>query len=41
MTVKFLLRFDDLCPTLNWDVWQKLENVMVEENVSADHRGDS
>jgi predicted deacetylase len=34
MTVKFLLRFDDLCPTLNWDVWQKLENVMVEENVS-------
>jgi predicted deacetylase len=34
MTVKFLLRFDDLCPTLNWDVWQKLETVMIEENVS-------
>jgi predicted deacetylase len=34
MNVKFLLRFDDLCPTINWDVWQKLETIMLEENVS-------
>ena len=33
MTVKFLLRFDDLCSTINWDVWRKLETIMVEENV--------
>jgi predicted deacetylase len=33
MSVKFLLRFDDMCPTINWDVWQKLEDVMVEEGV--------
>ena len=33
MGVKFLLRFDDMCPTINWDVWQKLEDIMVEEDV--------
>jgi len=33
MTVKFLLRFDDLCSTINWDAWQKLEAIMLEENV--------
>jgi predicted deacetylase len=33
MSVKFLLRFDDMCPTINWDVWQKLEDVMIEEDV--------
>jgi predicted deacetylase len=33
MSAKFLLRFDDMCPTINWDVWQKLENVMIEEGV--------
>ena len=33
MGVKFLLRFDDMCPTINWDVWQKLEDVMIEEDV--------
>jgi peptidoglycan/xylan/chitin deacetylase (PgdA/CDA1 family) len=33
MSVKFLLRFDDMCPTINWDVWQKLEDVMVGEGV--------
>jgi predicted deacetylase len=33
MSVKFLLRFDDMCPTINWAVWQKLEDVMIEEDV--------
>ena len=33
MSVKFLLRFDDMCPTINWGVWQKLEDVMIEEDV--------
>jgi predicted deacetylase len=33
MSAKFLLRFDDICPTINWDVWQKLEDVMMEEGV--------
>jgi predicted deacetylase len=33
MSVKFLLRFDDMCPTINWPVWQKLEKVMMDEGV--------
>jgi predicted deacetylase len=33
MSVKFLLRFDDMCPTINWAIWQKLEDVMIEEGV--------
>jgi predicted deacetylase len=33
MSVRFLVRFDDMCPALNWDVWQKLETIMIEEGV--------
>ena len=33
MSVRFLLRFDDMCPTINWEVWQKLETIMIEEDV--------
>jgi predicted deacetylase len=33
MTVKFLIRFDDLCPAMNWEAWQKLETIMIEEDV--------
>jgi predicted deacetylase len=33
MSAKFLLRFDDMCPTIDWDVWQKLEDIMVQEGV--------
>lgn len=33
MSAKFLVRFDDMCPTVNWPLWQKLEDVMIEEGV--------
>jgi predicted deacetylase len=33
MSARFLVRFDDMCPTINWDVWQKLETIMIEEDV--------
>jgi predicted deacetylase len=33
MTAKFLLRFDDLCPAMNWDAWRKIETVMMDEGV--------
>jgi predicted deacetylase len=33
MSAKFLLRFDDMCPTMNWKVWQKLEDIMLEEEI--------
>ena len=33
MSSKFLLRFDDMCPTINWVAWEKLEKIMLEEDV--------
>jgi len=29
----FILRFDDLCPTLNWNIWNPLEEFLVEAGV--------
>ena len=28
MSAKFLLRFDDICPTLNWRVWTRVESIL-------------
>jgi len=28
MTAKFLIRFDDICPTLNWGKWARVESVL-------------
>ena len=33
MSTRFLLRIDDICPTLNWTVWQKIETLLIEEDV--------
>ena len=33
MTAKFLVRFDDLCPTLNWSVWNGIESVLDRHGV--------
>jgi predicted deacetylase len=33
MNAKFLLRFDDICPTTPWEHWQALEEIMIEEGV--------
>jgi predicted deacetylase len=30
---KFLLRFDDLCPTMNWPLWSEIEAILVEHRV--------
>ena len=32
-TAKYLLRFDDLCPTMNWRVWSEIEAALVEQQV--------
>jgi predicted deacetylase len=32
-TSQYLLRFDDLCPTMNWTVWSDIEAVLVEHRV--------
>jgi predicted deacetylase len=31
---RFLVRFDDICPTMNWDVWASVEALLSRFNVS-------
>lgn len=33
MSAQYLLRFDDICPTMRWDVWQQIENILVAESI--------
>jgi hypothetical protein len=33
MTAQYLVRFDDICPTMNWRVWDQLEPVLREHGV--------
>ena len=28
-----MLRFDDLCPTMNWDIWVRVEEILLEFEV--------
>ena len=30
---KYLLRFDDLCPTMNWKIWSEIEAVLLERRL--------
>ena len=30
---RFLLRFDDLCPTLPWPIWEAIEPMLIEHGV--------
>lgn len=30
MGAKFLVRFDDICPTMDWSVWERLEPILVD-----------
>lgn len=29
MRAKYLIRFDDICPTMNWGVWDRIEEVLL------------
>lgn len=29
----FLLRFDDICPTMQWDTWSQIEAALIEYNI--------
>ena len=33
MTASFLIRIDDVCPTMNWAAWDAVEAVLVAEGV--------
>jgi|HubBroStandDraft_4_1064222.scaffolds.fasta_scaffold38587_3 predicted deacetylase len=33
MRTRFILRFDDICPTMNWRVWRLLEHDLYELNI--------
>jgi predicted deacetylase len=32
-TARYLLRFDDLCPTMNWKVWSEIEAILTEQRL--------
>ena len=34
MAATYLVRFDDLCPTMNWTVWRRVEAALIEAGVS-------
>jgi hypothetical protein len=33
MAAQYLLRFDDICPTMNWGVWGKIEAILCENDI--------
>ena len=33
MTARYLVRFDDICPTMNWRVWEQLEPLLQAHGV--------
>src|SRR5437879_1509958 len=33
MRARYLLRFDDCCPTMNWDVWAEVERILLEVGI--------
>ncbi|MGA8144157.1 MAG: DUF2334 domain-containing protein [Candidatus Acidiferrales bacterium] len=33
MKAQYLLRFDDVCPTMNWGVWDEVEQILRDQDV--------
>jgi predicted deacetylase len=33
MSARYLIRFDDICPTMNWRVWEQLESILMRHGV--------
>jgi predicted deacetylase len=31
-SARYLIRFDDICPTMNWDVWKRVETLLLDAN---------
>jgi predicted deacetylase len=32
-TAKYLLRFDDICPTMRWQTWREIESILLERRL--------
>lgn len=30
---RYLIRFDDLCPTMNWTLWEQIEHILVAQDI--------
>jgi predicted deacetylase len=33
MPASYLVRFDDICPAMNWTVWKKIEHILQDSDV--------
>lgn len=33
MSAQYLIRFDDICPTMNWSVWERVEEALLAARV--------
>lgn len=33
MSAKYIVRFDDICPTMNWVVWEKIEFILAKHDI--------
>ncbi|HEY3839158.1 MAG TPA: DUF2334 domain-containing protein [Bryobacteraceae bacterium] len=33
MSAQFLIRFDDICPTMNWQKWEPVERALIDAGV--------
>jgi predicted deacetylase len=33
LQARYLVRFDDLCPTMNWTMWARVEAVLIERGI--------
>lgn len=33
MWAEYLFRFDDICPTMNWKVWDQVESILIKHEI--------
>ena len=33
MPAKYIIRFDDFCPTMNWEVWEQIEVILFKHHI--------
>src|SRR4051794_18231999 len=33
MVPRYLLRFDDICPTMNWPIWDRVEQTLIDQDI--------